>query len=494
MDPWSCTTNLNNGGVTNDQTPLYAWTDLTYLLNQSGVSWKYYNHTGVAAIWNPVPHFTTVHDDGQLGDVVNANGFFADAANGTLPAVSWVAPNAMVSEHPPNLVSNGQAWVTSLVNAVMQGPDWDSTAIFLSWDDWGGFYDHEVPPSADANGYGIRVPALVISPWAKQGYIDHQVLSFDAYLKFIEDDFLRGQRLDPNTDGRPDPRTSVREDSPLLGDLVNDFDFTQVPRRPLVLSPYPVALDQDTSPLDANAGEDDEETLPIDDSSMPAANTSMPVGQTADGSIATTGVKEDDNADGDRALSVTLGGLAAEAAHIQAGDNMVPTRPTAPPDAVIQLPKGFDSAQPQSLAAESGLGAFHWTAPIASDLAFDATLSIQNGDSLPSIGIASQIEGTQPIANNHESSPLPPAVSGGASTASAWQPANTGAPDAVGEQQREDVQVASSLLPLTYLADATFSADGVAAAALAGTAFDGPITEFRDPGGANLVGDSVQRV
>ena len=152
MDPWSCTTNLNNGGVTNDQTPLYAWTDLTYLLNQSGVSWKYYNHTGVAAIWNPVPHFTTVHDDGQLGDVVNANGFFADAANGTLPAVSWVAPNAMVSEHPPNLVSNGQAWVTSLVNAVMQGPDWDSTAIFLSWDDWGGFYDHEVPPSADANG------------------------------------------------------------------------------------------------------------------------------------------------------------------------------------------------------------------------------------------------------------------------------------------------------------------------------------------------------
>ena len=87
----------------------------------------------------------------------------------------------------------------------MRGPDWDSTAIFLTWDDWGGFYDHVAPPRVDQNGYGIRVPAMVISPYAKRGYIDHQTLSFDAFNKFIEDDFLGGQRLDPRTDGRPGP-------------------------------------------------------------------------------------------------------------------------------------------------------------------------------------------------------------------------------------------------------------------------------------------------
>ena len=94
----------------------------------------------------------------------------------------------------------------------MRGPDWTSTAIFLTWDDWGGFYDHVPPPVVDGAGYGLRVPGLVISPYARQGYIDHQTLTFDAYLKFIEDRFLVGQRLDPPTDGRPDPRPSVREE------------------------------------------------------------------------------------------------------------------------------------------------------------------------------------------------------------------------------------------------------------------------------------------
>ncbi len=83
------------------------------------------------------------------------------------------------------------------------------------------------PPKVDLNGYGLRVPALVISPYARQGYIDHQTLSFDAYLKFIENDFLGGQRLDPTTDGRPDPRPDVRENAPQLGDIAQDFDFAQ---------------------------------------------------------------------------------------------------------------------------------------------------------------------------------------------------------------------------------------------------------------------------
>jgi len=130
----------------------------------------------------------------------------------------------------------------------MQGPDWSSTAIFLSWDDWGGFYDHVQPPMVDQNGYGLRVPGIVISPYARQGLIDHQTLSFDAYVKFIEDDFLAGQRLDPRTDGRPDPRPGVRETASVLGDLVADFNFAQAPRRPVVLPTNPPAGSASTPP------------------------------------------------------------------------------------------------------------------------------------------------------------------------------------------------------------------------------------------------------
>jgi phospholipase C len=94
-----------------------------------------------------------------------------------------------------------------------------------------------MPPRVDVNGYGLRVPGLVISPYARRGYIDHQVLSFDAYLKFIEDDFLGGRRIDPRTDGRPDPRPTVRENVGILGNLIRDFDFSASPRRPLLLPP-----------------------------------------------------------------------------------------------------------------------------------------------------------------------------------------------------------------------------------------------------------------
>ena len=117
----------------------------------------------------------------------------------------------------------------------MKSPYWNSTVIFLSWDDWGGFYDHVVPPQVDSWGYGIRVPAITISPWVKPGLIDKQMLSHDAYLKFIEDVFLGGQRLDPKTDGRPDSRPEVRENAAQLGDLLNDFAFSQTPLPPLVL-------------------------------------------------------------------------------------------------------------------------------------------------------------------------------------------------------------------------------------------------------------------
>ena len=186
-------------------------------------------------IWNPLPYFDTVRQDGQLGNIQSLTNFYTAAAKGTLPAVSWIDPTGAVSEHPPALVSTGQSYVTGLINTIMKSPDWNSTAIFLSWDDWGGFYDHVTPPVVDQNGYGLRVPGIVISPYAKTGYIDHQTLSHDAYIKFIEDDFLGGQRLDPKTDGRPDPRPDVRENNPQLGNLVSDFDFNQKSRPPILL-------------------------------------------------------------------------------------------------------------------------------------------------------------------------------------------------------------------------------------------------------------------
>jgi phospholipase C len=186
-------------------------------------------------IWNPLPSFTDVKQDGQVSNIKDMSLFFSDVRDGKLPAVSWLVPGNRYSEHPPARLSTGQAYVAGIVDAIMQSPDWDSTAIFISWDDWGGFYDHVPPPKVNWFGYGIRVPGLVVSAYARQGYVDHQTLSHDAYVKFIEDDFLGGARIDPKTDGRPDPRAEVPENAPQLGDLRNDFDFTQSPRAPMIL-------------------------------------------------------------------------------------------------------------------------------------------------------------------------------------------------------------------------------------------------------------------
>jgi phospholipase C len=261
-DPMSCKTALSGlfGAHAGRHTPAdFPWTDLTYLLHRYGVSWRYYIAQGNAPdcandqmfckrvrqrahtpnIWNPLPRFDTVREDGQLGNIVPLDGFFQDIKAGTLPSVSWIVPSQTTSEHPPGLVSAGQTYVTNLINTIMRSPDWKSTAIFVSWDDWGGFYDHVKPPVVNAQGYGIRVPGLVISPYARTGFIDHQTLSNDAYLKFIEDDFLGGRRINPRTDGRPDSRPFVAENAKALGNLAMDFDFNQKPRRALILPLHP---------------------------------------------------------------------------------------------------------------------------------------------------------------------------------------------------------------------------------------------------------------
>jgi phospholipase C len=265
-DPASCRNAPQRPGVPfgwagNRRPPIYAWTDLTYLLHRHHVSWRYYMFNGTeplcesdatqscapvaagsqsASIWYPLQWFDTVSNDHQTKNVQSVRHLFVAANGGRLPAVSWVVPSWTVSEHTAFArVSAGQTYVTGLINALMRSPDWNSTAIFLTWDDWSGLYDNVAPPRVDKNGYGLRVPGLVISPYAKRGHIDHQTLSFDAYAKFIEDDFLGGVRLDPTTDGRWDPRPDVRENALQLGNLTSDFNFNQTPRKPLILPVHP---------------------------------------------------------------------------------------------------------------------------------------------------------------------------------------------------------------------------------------------------------------
>ena len=127
-----------------------------------------------------------------------------------------------LSEHPPASVCQGENWTVQQLNAVMQGTEWRSTAVFLTWDDFGGFYDHQPPPTVDNFGLGPRVPMLIISPWVRPGYIDHTTLEFSSVLKFVENRF----RLAPLT---------ARD--ALASDLTEAFDFDQKPLAPLLLNP-----------------------------------------------------------------------------------------------------------------------------------------------------------------------------------------------------------------------------------------------------------------
>ena len=212
----------------------------------------------VPSIWNPAPFYAYVKKQGAAylaRHVVDTDQFLVDVKNNQLSAVSWLIPSAPFGEHPPQSITAGMEYVTSLVNAVMQSPYWADTAIFITWDDGGGFYDHVAPPIVDyigksriPMGFGPRVPGLMISAWARKGLIDHNVYSFDSYPKLIEDLFLSGQRLNPAALGTPDRRPDIRDaldygkdilgKSVKLGDLRSEFDFSQEPLRPIILSTY----------------------------------------------------------------------------------------------------------------------------------------------------------------------------------------------------------------------------------------------------------------
>ena len=248
----SCSTSPGGTGWSPSDSPPYLWTDITYLLWQHNVTWRVYLDGGLATkpqgengtswIWDVLPGFETVNQDGQVSNAeFDQTQFYSDAAAGTLPQVTWLLPKYDDAEHPQASVAQGQSYVTGLIDAVMSGPDWKNSAIFLTYDDIGGFYDHEPPPfNFDSLGLGIRVPAMIISPYAKAGYIDAQVCSTDCYLKFIEDVFLKSERM--SQAGRPDPRPDYRDAESAYGDLANDFDFTKEPRAPLILSTHPMTM------------------------------------------------------------------------------------------------------------------------------------------------------------------------------------------------------------------------------------------------------------
>ena len=255
---------------------VFPWVSLYELLDRNSVSWKYYlgegsepdceddamtcapepQTAGVPDFWNPAPFFAYVKQQPAAYLTLHnppLDQFLIDIRDNTLPQVSWIVPASPTSEHPTAGVTAGMNYVTSMINAVMQSPYWYNTAIFVSWDDWGGFYDHAIPPLVDYNptaatpvqGYGLRVPGLLISAYARPHFIDHAVLSFDSYATFIEDLFMGGRRLDPVALGNPDSRPTIRDalttvprlngNTSRLGKLAAEFDFTAAPRAPLVL-------------------------------------------------------------------------------------------------------------------------------------------------------------------------------------------------------------------------------------------------------------------
>jgi phospholipase C len=242
-------------GARQPQPQTFDFPEITELLQSGKITWKYYVTSGTIpdtedehvvgtqpeqqqdpklyTYWNPLPAFPFVRNTpAQWNRLVDTAQFYADCKKGTLPQVSWVIPSGAVSEHPPSGVRVGMAYVTGLVNSAMRSPEWSHTAIFIAWDDWGGFYDHVAPPKVDAYGYGLRVPALVISPYAKQGYISHQTLSFESWLKLVEE--------------RYGVRSMTTRDAG-AGDMRDAFNFNQLPRNPVILSatpagsPYPPA-------------------------------------------------------------------------------------------------------------------------------------------------------------------------------------------------------------------------------------------------------------
>ena len=172
-------------------------------LNHSKVSWKYYDfalgnytwstvpapNSPAYSYWNPMAAREQSYTWGPRKHFVPRNDFFTDAKNGSLPNISWVIPTPPESDHPSENLSTGESWVASVVDAIEASPEWNSTVLFISWDEYGGFYDHVPPPILDTRGDGFRVPVVVVGPYVTQGVINHQQLDFDSILHLMENRF-----------------------------------------------------------------------------------------------------------------------------------------------------------------------------------------------------------------------------------------------------------------------------------------------------------------
>ncbi len=228
---------INNPGSTFNWSGLSLdWSTLAEELTNRSMSWAWYNgdtNPLTPTIWNVLPLFTYFqnHPDTLAQHVNSTARFVSDVRDGRLPAVSWIIPGSWTpptypsackgvatSEHPPARSDCGMDYVSYLVNEVMMSTYWQSTAIIITWDDYGGFYDHVPPPQVDAYGEGFRVPTLVISPWSKPHFIDHTFYELASLLRLAEHNFNL-------------PVLGTRDVN--ASDMMNSFDFNQPPLPPL---------------------------------------------------------------------------------------------------------------------------------------------------------------------------------------------------------------------------------------------------------------------
>jgi phospholipase C len=251
--PWGCgatqgakTWLLTQGRTISPTGPFPCFTQFATLadtLDDAKVSWKYYAPAAGKSgyLWSIFQSIASVYKgrDWKRNVISPQTKVLQDAANGTLPSVSWVVPDGPDSDHAGNSSDHGPSWVASVVNAIGEGPDWNSTAIVVVWDDWGGWYDHVPPPQLDFRGLGMRIPCIIISPYARRGYISHTQYEFGSILHFTEQAFnlpsLGTNKVGPAPNDRG--YTDVRGAS-----LVDSFDFTQKPRAfTPIPAPYPMS-------------------------------------------------------------------------------------------------------------------------------------------------------------------------------------------------------------------------------------------------------------
>jgi phospholipase C len=194
------------------------------LLRRAGIDWAYYaaQEDQRGYIWSAYSAIRRYREDpGRWRRHIHpVDRVVRDIEEGRLPAVTWITPRFELSEHPEYSFCHGENWTTEIVNAIMQGPSWRDTAIFLTWDDYGGFYDHVRPPQVDRQGFGVRVPMLVISPFARRGVVSHELAEFSSVLRFIEDNWRLGRLT--RRDRRATPMMSA-------------FDFASPPQPPILV-------------------------------------------------------------------------------------------------------------------------------------------------------------------------------------------------------------------------------------------------------------------